>query len=109
MAVLRELFSHGSKAAFDKFKCASLTLFWANVTTENFDHLRRPAIAAIEDGVGGGELRHRRNEHFYGLPVDLDRDHPLISATSLSLASKPQSRANMRTSVSSLRCSMSSA
>src|ERR1700722_6424108 len=78
MAVLLEPFSHshGSKAAFDKFKCASLTLFWANVTTENFDRLRRPAIATIEDGVGCGELRHRRNEHFDGFPVDLNPDDP---------------------------------
>jgi hypothetical protein len=38
--------------------------------------LVRPAIAAIEQGVRGGELRHRRNEHFDRLPVDLNPDHP---------------------------------
>jgi hypothetical protein len=70
------------------------------------DALMRPAIAAIQQDVRGGELRHRRNEHFDGLPVDLNLTTPLIMATSLSMASAPRSRANMRTSCSSLRCSM---
>ena len=42
----------------------------------HLDALMWPAIAAIQQDVRGGELRHRRNEHFDGLPVDLNPDHP---------------------------------
>src|SRR5271156_5414524 len=78
MAVLLEPFSHGhgSKTAFDKFKCATLTFIGVDVTAVNLHRLRRPAIATIKDGVGCGELRHRRNEHFDGLPADLNPDDP---------------------------------
>ena len=76
------------------------------VLAGHLDALLRPAIATIQQGVRGGELRHGRNEDFDGPPVDLNPDHPLIRATSLSMASAPRSRANMRTSCSSLLCSI---
>ena len=65
-----------SKLARDNFECASLALFRLDISTVNLQRLWRTAVAAIEQGVRGGELRHRRNEHFDGLPVDLNLDDP---------------------------------
>ena len=107
MAFLKKPFPNGSKAALNNLKRALLMMLnRIAVLASHLDALMRPAIAAIQQGVRGGELRHRRNEHFDGLPVDLNPDHPLIRATSLSMASAPRSRANMQASCSSLCCSM---
>jgi hypothetical protein len=77
MAFLKKPFPNGSKAALNNLKRALLMMLnRIAVLASHLDALMRPAIAAIQQGVRGGELRHRRNEHFDGLPVDLNPDHP---------------------------------
>jgi hypothetical protein len=72
----------------------------------HLDALTRPAIARSSKAFAAANCAIGGTSISTGFLSISTLTTPLIMATSLSMASAPRSRANMRTSCSSLRCSM---
>jgi hypothetical protein len=76
MALLSESLPNHGKSALDNLKRIGLQhLYRSSLLNSQLDSTTRPAVTTIQQGVRGGELRHRRNENFDGLFINLDRDH----------------------------------